>query len=71
MSDEKLDEILKETIRIRTALWPDEGQPGILTQHEKRINSLENWRTWLAGAWSVITLVFSYIFGIHLKRHGG
>jgi hypothetical protein len=65
MTDEfssKLDRILEDTTRIKTALWPDEGQPGVLTQHEERLDKLEQWRNWLAGASAVI----STFFGIHL-----
>lgn len=62
MSDEKLDLILQKTIRIETALWPDDGQPGVLTRHDERLDNLEQWRNWLAGASAVI----STFFGIHL-----
>lgn len=67
MSDDKLDQILAETIRIRTALWPDEGQPGVLTQHHDRITKLEGWRNYLVGAWAVVSAFFS----IHILKRGG
>jgi len=68
MSDEKLDLILADTQRIKAALWPDEGQPGVLTVHGERIDSLESWRNYLGGAWAVIT----FIFGLHwVGKHGG
>lgn len=68
MSDEKLDQILAKTIRIESALWPDEGQPGVLTTHEERIKKLENWRSGLAYAWAVLT----GLFGVHwMGKHGG
>jgi len=68
MSDEKLDKILEKTIRIETALWPDEGQPSILTKHEERLKSLEGWRYWLAGAWSLLATIVGIKIGTH---HGG
>lgn len=74
MSDDKLDQILAKTIRIEAALWPDEGQPGVLTQHstrmdeiDSRIDGLEGWRNKLAGAWGLALAAFGY----HIKRHGG
>jgi hypothetical protein len=67
MSDEKLDAILAKTIRIEAALWPDEGQPGVLTEHDERLDNLESWRNYLTGAWAVVTA----IFGFHwLGKHG-
>jgi hypothetical protein len=67
MSDEKLDQILSKTIRIEAALWPDEGQPGVLTEHDTRLSNLESWRNFLTGAWAVVTT----LFGFHwLGKHG-
>jgi hypothetical protein len=68
MSDEKLDQILAKTIRIEAALWPDEGQPGVLSEHDDRLGKLENWRTGLAYAWGAVTTLFS----VHwIGKHGG
>jgi hypothetical protein len=64
-----IKKILEKTTRIETALWPDEGQPGTLTKHAERIDSLENWRSYLVGAWAVITTAAATVFGIH--THGG
>jgi hypothetical protein len=76
--EDKLDQILADTTRIKAALWPDEGQPGVLTRHgermdeiEDKVQSLEGWRNYLIGAWSAITLIFGTIFGVHVSRHGG
>ena len=69
MSDaynDKLDRILEDTTRIKTALWPDENQPGVLTRHDERLDNLERWRSYLAGAWAVVAA----LFGIHASgRH--
>ena len=77
MSDDKLDQILAKTIRIETALWPDDGQPGVLSRHSERmdeiqadIDSLKSWRSYLVGAWGAITFAFATWLGIHSK-HGG
>ena len=75
MSDDKIDQILAMTTRIETALWPDEGQPGVLTRHatrmdeiEDRIQELNTWKNRLIGAWGIVTT----FFGIHvIGKHGG
>jgi hypothetical protein len=74
MSDEKLDLLLEKTTRIETALWPDYGQPSILTKHTERMDDIEDkiaelntWKNRLIGAWAVVTS----LFGIHTIRHGG
>lgn len=72
MSDELHDDIkqiLEKTTRIEAALWPDPNQPGVLTRHTERIDKLEGWRNFLAGAWFVVTFVATTVFGIHI--HGG
>jgi hypothetical protein len=51
---------LAKTIQIESAIWPDKGQPSLLTVHENRIKSLETWRSWLGGAWAVVTALFGY-----------
>jgi hypothetical protein len=75
MMDEKLDLLLVKTTRIETALWPDDGQPGILTRHESRMDEIEEkikelngWKNRLIGAWGIVTT----FFGIHvIGKHGG
>lgn len=82
MQDEKLDQILRELTRVNSALWPDEGQPGIITRHSARMDSIEDtmqdqiddlkgWRNYIVGAWGATTLVISTWLGIHASRHGG
>jgi hypothetical protein len=56
---------LAETVAIKTVLFPSPGQPSILEKHEERIKSLETWRSWLGGAWAVVTAFFGY----HVSRH--
>jgi hypothetical protein len=72
--EDKLDQILADTTRIKAALWPDEGQPGVLTRHGERMDEIDNridelntWKNRLIGAWAVVTS----LFGIHTFRHGG
>lgn len=72
MTDElhqDIKQILQDTAEIKAALWPDKGQPGILTKHGERIDKLEGWRNFLAGAWFVVTFVATTVFGVHI--HGG
>ena len=61
-----LTQNLAKTVKIETALWPDQGQKSRLTEHDERIDALEKWRNYLAGAWAVISTFFiGHIFGKH------
>lgn len=55
--------------RLETALWPDRGQKGVLTQHDERLDELEAWRNRIVGALSLIAAggvgVVKHIFGKH------
>lgn len=62
---------LAKTVQIETALWPDKGQKSLLTQHDERIDRLENWRSYLVGAWAVITTAAATLFEVHIKKGGG
>jgi hypothetical protein len=60
---------LAKTVKIESALWPDEGQPSLLTKHGEAIKALEGWRNILNGIWIALTTIASVVFGIHV--HGG
>jgi hypothetical protein len=51
---------LAKTVKIEAAIWPDEGQPSLLTEHSERIHRLENWRTGLSYAWAVVAALFGF-----------
>lgn len=55
-------EVLTKTAKIESAIWPDPGQPSVLTTLSTRVSSLETAKAWAIGAFAVI----SSAFGIHI-----
>jgi hypothetical protein len=61
----KLDTLLDRTARFDAIIYPSPGQPSVIEDHAERISKLEGWRNFLAGAWTVVTVAFSVLFGLH------
>lgn len=53
--------ILEKVTRIEAAIWPDEGQPSKLAEHESRIVSLEKGRSYMAGAIGALAAVLGLL----------
>lgn len=57
---------LRMTTEVHTILFPAPGQPNAIQAVSERVDKLETWRSYLAGAWAVI----SAFFGMHvLGKH--
>jgi hypothetical protein len=57
-----IQKVLEKTTKIESAIWPDPGQPSVLTKLDERIDALETAKAWAIGAFAVI----SSAFGIHI-----
>lgn len=75
MSDEKLDRIIakldeqgRDLTEIRTILLPPGEEPP-LAAIEDRVRRLENWRSYLAGAWAVVAGALGIHFGTARGGH--
>lgn len=66
--DDILLKILEKVTRIESAIWPDEGQPSKLSQHEDRIVSLEKGRSYMAGAIGAIAAILGLLGTLMAKK---
>lgn len=57
-----IKQVLEKTNRIENAIWPDPGQPSVLSKLSDRVSGLETAKSWAIGAIAVI----SSLFGIHI-----
>ncbi len=55
-----LTENLRVTTEIHTVLFPAPGQPNAVQSLTHRVAKLEAWRSFLSGAWAVVTAIFSW-----------
>lgn len=79
MSDEKLDQILRDTSAIkvdlqalRTTIRPDENEPNLFSQHHKRLEKIEKWQNRINGGSAVLGFLWTALaalLGIHVSKH--
>jgi hypothetical protein len=62
-TDQKLDAILHKVNRVEAALYPDADstKPSRVTALEKRVSTLELWRSGIIGAWTLLLAAIAYI----------
>lgn len=62
MNAEDHDTLLRieENLGGLCKLLLDNGQPGLLTKHDNRLKSLENWRAFVKGALSLAYILLGF-----------